>query len=1206
MLHTVLIANRGEIAVRIARTLNSMGIRSVAVYSTADRNSAHVSACDQAICLGGNSAAESYLRADLILAAARDSGAQAIIPGYGFLSENADFAEQCEAAGIAFCGPTPEQIRQFGLKHRSREIAQAAGVPLTPGSGLLSSLDEALVAAGQLGYPLMLKSTAGGGGIGLTRCDDQAALIEAYESVKRLGENFFSDSGVFLECFIDNARHVEVQIFGDGQGEVIALGERDCSLQRRNQKVVEETPAPQLPAATRERLLQASADLGRAVNYRSAGTVEYIYDAARDAFYFLEVNARLQVEHPITEACTGVDLVEWMIRTAAGEPPALADVQLQPRGAAIEVRLYAEDPVRDFQPAPGVLTEVRFPDNARVDSWVATGTEVSPYYDPMLAKIIVHGHDRADAIGRMREALNATCIAGIASNLDYLRQIMDSAFFAAGEVATNRLASFNWQPPVIEVLQPGTYSSVQDYPGRTGYWSIGVPPSGPMDDYAFRLANRIVGNHDSAAGLEFTLLGPTLRFHADALIALTGATSAALLDGEPVPFWTPVAVKAGQLLEVGKAETGCRSYLAVRNGIDVPVYLGSRSTFALGQFGGHAGRTLRAADMLPISNPALSACSTPAPPFPPAAAPAGLIPDYPQEWEIGVLYGPHGAPDFFTEDAIEMFFDTAWEVHYNSNRLGIRLNGPKPTWTRSDGGEAGLHPSNIHDTEYAIGSINFTGDMPVILTRDGPSLGGFVCPVTIAKAELWKVGQVKPGDRIRFKRLSFDSALALERAQDRAIEQLAAQPALEPVAETRPDGTLSACILAALPEQGSRPEVAYRQAGDKYILLEYGPNVLDLRLRLRVHALMEALKASPIDGIIELSPGVRSLQINYDSRVIHQRELVERLLALETQLPDAASMRVPSRIIHLPMAFEDSATLDAVARYRQSVRDTAPWLPSNTEFMRRINGLDSIEQVRDSLFSASYLVLGLGDVYLGAPCAVPIDPRHRLLTSKYNPARTYTAEGTVGIGGVYMCIYGMDSPGGYQLVGRTLPIWNRLVKNPAFVNGEPWLLKFFDQVRYYPVSEQELDEQREAFREGRLTLQVEQGWFDLAEHEQFLRDNAESIAAFKARQQAAFSREVALWQAEEAAQVDEALQRTAQREPIEIDGHAVTADISGNIWKLLVQPGQQVQAGHPLLIVEAMKMEFAVHADRCARVGSIHCEAGKPVNAGDLLLVLEA
>ena len=1215
MFHTVLIANRGEIAVRIAKTLKKIGVKSVAVYSDADRNSAHVSACDEAICLGGNTAAESYLKVDLILAAAKKTGAQAIIPGYGFLSENAKFCEQCEAEGIAFCGPTPAQIREFGLKHTSREIAEKAGVPLTPGTGLLDSIEDAVTAGAKIGYPVMLKSTAGGGGIGLTRCNSEAELIDAFDTVKRQGQNFFSDSGVFLERFVDNARHVEVQIFGDGRGNVLALGERDCSLQRRNQKVVEETPAPNLPAATRAKLLAASKSLGEAVSYRSAGTIEYIYDAARDDFYFLEVNTRLQVEHPITEACTGVDLVEWMILTAAGEPPKL-DIEITPKGAAIEVRLYAEDPVRDFQPSPGVLTQVTFPNVseqkwARIDTWVATGTEVSPYYDPMIAKIIVYGDDRADAIAKMTAALNATTVAGIASNLDYLRQIVGSDFFGSGDVATNKLASFVYQAPVIEVLQPGTYTSVQDYPGRVGYWSVGVPPSGPMDDYAFRLANRIVGNHNDAAALEITLIGPKLRFHTDTVIALTGAKSPAKLDGQLIDFWTPISVKAGQVLEVGKAESGCRSYLAVRNGIDVPVYLGSRATFALGQFGGHAGRTLRATDMLPISNPNFSACTTPAPIFSPEAAPAALIPNYinmvdgVNEWEIGVLYGPHGAPDFFTEDAIKMFFDTAWEVHYNSNRLGIRLNGPKPTWTRSDGGEAGLHPSNIHDTEYAVGSINFTGDMPVILTKDGPSLGGFVCPVTIVKAELWKVGQVKPGDKIRFKALSFDTALALELAADKAIETLSLQPAVATIASIKPADTISECIRASLPAQGSRPLVSYRQAGDKYLLLEYGDNILELSLRLRVYALMEALKASPINGVIELSPGVRSLQINYDSRAIHQTALIEKLLVIEETLGDARDIKVPSRIVHLPMAFEDSATLDAVSRYRQSVRDTAPWLPSNTEFMRRINGLDSIELVKEVLFEASYMVLGLGDVYLGAPCAVPIDPRHRLLTSKYNPARTYTAEGTVGIGGVYMCIYGMDSPGGYQLVGRTLPIWNKFLKNPVFANGEPWLLKFFDRVRYYEVSEAELTEQREAFREGRLPLKIEESFFSLAEHEQFLADNASSIAEFKTKQHAAFTKEVALWQADEEAQVDAALSVKVNTNPIEVNGHAVTADISGNIWKLLVEPGQMVEVDQPLLIVEAMKMEFSVYADRAAKVGSIHCTPGKQVNAGDLLLVLE-
>lgn len=1204
MFHTVLIANRGEIAVRIARTLKKMGVKSVAIYSDADRNSAHVTACDIAVCLGGNTAAESYLQVDRILAAARETGAQAIIPGYGFLSENAKFAEQCEAEGIAFCGPTPNQMRQFGLKHTSREIAEKAGVPLTPGTGLLNSLADAISSAAALGYPVMLKSTAGGGGIGLTRCNSETELVNAYETVKRLGQNFFSDSGVFLERFVDNARHVEVQIFGDGKGNVLALGERDCSLQRRNQKVVEETPAPNLPTATREKLLAASKNLGEAVDYRSAGTVEYIYDAARDAFYFLEVNTRLQVEHPITEACTGIDLVEWMILTAAGTPPSF-DIDITPKGAAIEVRLYAEDPVRDFQPSPGILTDVTFSNSARNDTWVSTGTEVSSYYDPMIAKIIVHGTNRTDAIAKMQSALNETRAMGIATNLDYLRQIIASDFFGNGDVATNKLAGFSYQAPVIEVIQPGTYTSVQDYPGRVGYWSIGVPPSGPMDDYAFRLANRIVGNHPDTAALEITLIGPKLRFHTDAIIALTGAISPATLDGELIPLWSPLTIKAGQILDIGKADSGCRSYLAVRNGFDVPVYLGSRSTFALGQFGGHAGRTIRASDMLPISNPAIAACTTPAPLFSPSAAPASLIPHYPNEWEIGVLYGPHGAPDFFTDDAIAMFFSTAWEVHYNSNRLGIRLNGPKPTWTRSDGGEAGLHPSNIHDTEYAVGSINFTGDMPVILTKDGPSLGGFVCPVTIIKAELWKVGQVKPGDKIHFKRMSFDSALALELAQDNSIETLTALPALQPIAITKPAHNLSECIAASLPETNNRPLVSYRQAGDKYILLEYGDNVLDLRLRLRVHALMEALKANPIRGVIELSPGVRSLQINYDSRTIHQRDLIVTLLTIEETLGDILDLKVASRIVYLPMAFEDSATLDAVSRYRQSVRDAAPWLPSNTEFMRRINGLDSVTQVKDILFATSYMVLGLGDVYLGAPCAVPVDPRHRLLTSKYNPARTYTAEGTVGIGGVYMCIYGMDSPGGYQLVGRTLPIWNKFLKNADFKDGEPWLLKFFDRVRYYEVTEDELTAQREDFREGRLNLRIEESFFSLAEHEEFLKENAASIADFKAKQKIAFAKEVALWQADEAAQVDAALQVKTNLGPIDVDGHAITADISGNIWKLLVEPGEMVEVDQPLLIVEAMKMEFSIYADRAAKVSSIHCTQGKQVNAGDLLLVLE-
>ena len=1196
MFRKVLIANRGEIAVRIARTLKSMGVGSVAVFSDADRNSLHVRLADEAVALGGNAPADSYLRGDRIIAAAKATGAEAVIPGYGFLSENTAFADDCARAGIVFVGPTPDQIRRFGLKHESRALAEAAGVPLTPGTGLLDSLEAAVVSAREIGYPIMLKSTAGGGGIGLTRCDSEAELAAAFATVQRQGQNFFSDSGVFIERYVENARHVEVQIFGDGHGKVVALGERDCSLQRRNQKVVEETPAPNLPAATRDALLAAAVRLGESVAYANAGTVEFIYDPARDDFYFLEVNTRLQVEHPITEACTGVDLVDWMIRTAAGEPPDLAQFRCQPRGAAMEVRIYAEDPVRNFQPSPGILTEVAFPAEARIDGWVTTGTEVSPHYDPMIAKLIVHGTDRDDAIAKLRTALDQTRLAGIATNLDYLRQIIASPAFASGAVFTRFLDSFDYAAPVIEMIDPGTYTTVQDYPGRVGYWDVGVPPSGPMDDFAFRMANRIVGNPADAAGLECTILGPTLRFHRDACIALTGAPTPATLDGEPCPFWTPQPVRAGQVLKIGKAEAGCRTYLAVAGGFDVPVYLGSRATFALGQFGGHAGRPLRGGDMLRLTETTTLPQAAP--------APAAMIPTYDTHWTVGVLYGPHGAPDFFTEASIEQFFATDWEVHYNSNRLGVRLMGPKPEWARTDGGEAGLHPSNVHDCEYAIGAVNFTGDMPVILTRDGPSLGGFVCPVTIAQAELWKIGQVKPGDRIRFQRIDFDEALALQKAQDRAIETLTPIP--KPGGARvlhRPQGTVSECVLAELPPEGSRPAVAYRQAGDTYILLEYGPMVLDLRLRLRIYALMQALHADPVPGILELSPGVRSLQIHYDSRRITQAALLDALLAAEHRLPDIATLRIPTRVVRLPMAWQDSATLDAVARYRQSVRDTAPWLPSNVEFMRRINGLDSVETVKRTVFDTRYMVLGLGDVYLGAPCAVPVDPRHRLLTSKYNPARTYTAEGTVGIGGVYMCIYGMDSPGGYQLIGRTLPIWNTFLKNRAFGNGEPWLLKFFDQVQYYEVSEDELTAMRDDFREGRLLPDITEEVFDIAAHERFLADNADSIAAFKARQQAAFAAEVAHWRADAAMSPDVIPEPPAM--PMEdADGQPVFADISGNIWKLLVEAGQAVAAGDPLLIVEAMKMEFTVPAPVDGTVSALRCQAGRPVNAGDALLYI--
>ncbi len=469
MFKTVLVANRGEIAARILRTLKRMDIASACIASDADRFTAPMRAADRLVRLGDGPAAATYLNVEAVIAACHATGAEAVHPGYGFLSENIGFAERCAKEGIAFIGPRPEHIRSFGLKHTAREIAARAGVPLLPGSGLLDSTSHALREAEHIGYPVMLKSTAGGGGIGMQLCHTPDELAQRFESVARLASGNFGDARLYLERFVARARHVEVQIFGDGKGKVLALGERDCSLQRRNQKVVEEAPAPNLPDAVRQSLRSSAIALGVAISYESAGTVEYVYDVERQQAYFLEVNTRLQVEHPVTEEIFGVDLVEWMIRQAAGDFNLPAQDSLVSDGHAIEVRLYAENPALDFRPSSGIVTSVNFPKRVRIESWIENGAEVSPYYDPMLAKIIVHGTTRGDALTKMETALAHSAVWGIESNLSYLAEIVAAPAFRSGEAVTATLKDFVFSPSSVEVLAPGAQSSLQDFPGRLGF-----------------------------------------------------------------------------------------------------------------------------------------------------------------------------------------------------------------------------------------------------------------------------------------------------------------------------------------------------------------------------------------------------------------------------------------------------------------------------------------------------------------------------------------------------------------------------------------------------------------------------------------------------------------------------------------------------------------------------------------------------------------
>ncbi len=1197
MFRKVLIANRGAIACRIIRTLDRMGIASVAVYSEADRHSMHVRQAGEAVAIGPSPASESYLKYDVILEAAKKTGAEAIHPGYGFLSENPDFADACEKAGIVFIGPKARHMRAFGLKHKARELALEANVPLAPGSGLIQDVEHAKGEAQRIGYPVMIKSTAGGGGIGLQLVSSTEELTPMFERVERLARNNFKDAGIFIEKYVARGRHIEVQIFGDGNGNVVSLGERDCSAQRRNQKVIEETPAPHLPEETRAALWETARRLGRSVNYESAGTVEYLYDAQTNEFYFLEVNTRLQVEHGVTEEVVGVDLVEWMVRQAAGELQLPAQDAIVPRGASIQVRLYAEDPGRDFRPSSGRLTDVSWPPETRIETWVQSGSEVSPFYDPMIAKIIVKGASREDALARLQTSLGETRIGGLETNLDYLSQLARSEVFAAGEMLTRTLQTFVYKADTIEVLAPGTQTTIQDWPGRVGYWAVGVPPSGPMDALSFRLANRIVGNDEGAAGIETTLSGPSLKFNTDTVVCLAGAELAATLDGAPVPYWQTLAIKAGQVLKIGGVKgPGVRAYIAVRGGIDVPSYLGSKSTFTLGKFGGHGGRVLMTGDVLHIGKDAGASATS--------RLPAALKPNLTHTWEIGVLYGPHGAPDFFASEYIETFFSTDWEVHYNSNPTGVRLIGPKPVWARTDGGEAGLHPSNIHDNAYAIGTIDFTGDMPVILGPDGPSLGGFVCPATIVQAELWKMGQLRPGDKVRFKRLSPAEAAARLAKQTAEVASLTAV-----AAPSFPNGRLGLndCVVGRREASGDKPGVVYRRAGDAYMLVEYGPIILDFTLRFRAHALMTALEKRKLGGILDLTPGIRSLQIHYDGTTLPLEDLLAELSAIEEQLGDLSDIEVPSRIVHLPLSWNDAAVQKTIDKYMQGVRPDAPWCPSNIEFIRRINGLESIADVKRIVFDATYVVLGLGDVYLGAPVATPIDPRHRLVTTKYNPARTWTPDNVVGIGGAYMCIYGMEGPGGYQLFGRTCQVWNTYRTTDAFEAGSPWLLRFFDQIRFYPVSSDALLKFRDGFLEGQASVKIEPATFRLKDYLAFVAENAETIATFKSRQQESFEAERARWQQsdqEGGASAADGGEEQDSETVLPPGATAVESPVPGSVWKILVEPGKSVSEGETLIIVESMKMEMAVPAPANGIVHEIRCAEGRPVALGQTLVIL--
>lgn len=1192
MFEKVLIANRGAIAVRIERTLAKMGVKSVAVYAKADRDSLHVENANEAVYLGEGTAKDTYLDIEKIIAAAKQTGAEAIHPGYGFLSENTEFAAKCEENHIKFIGPDSNQINLFGLKHSAREMAEKSNVPLLPGTGLLSGVSEAIEAAEEITYPIMIKSTAGGGGIGIRICENKDELVASYDNVCHLAESNFNDAGVFLEKYVKKARHVEVQIFGNEDGEVAVLGERDCSVQRRNQKVVEECPAPNLPDSVREKMYAAAKSLAKTSGYRNAGTVEFLYDESEEKFYFLEVNTRLQVEHGITEEVYGVDLVEWMVKEAAGELKGIENLKAVSDGHSIEIRVYAEDCLNDFRPSSGKVDDVIFSDKARVETWIRKNIEVSSLYDPMLAKLIVHSDTRENAVKKMLAVLDESKIYGITTNLQYLKSLILTEDYQQGRLFTKMLEGFLPEENAIEVLDGGVQTTVQDAYGMLGYWTVGVPPCGAMDGYSFKIGNRLLENDFNAAGLELTMRGGAYRFRTTVSFCITGADMQATLDEEPVPMYVVVKAAAGQVLKFKTADKGMRTYLLLKGGIRVPQVMGSSATFTDGKFGGHNGRALRTGDVLQLADICVTDNIH--------SFERNYIPQIDNVWTIGVLPGPQPTSEYLKPEYLETLTSSEYTVNFNSARTGIRLNGPVPQWVREDGGEAGLHPSNIHDNAYAIGTLDLTGDQSILLGPDGPSLGGFVCPVTTAKGELWKLGQLHPGDKVHFQLLTLEQAEEIRRNQEKNIN-LDYTKVVLPKPET-PDASYS--ILA----EGIHDDTEYkiRLQGEENILVEYGEMELNIELRFRVHILMNEIHKSDLP-IIDMTPGIRSLQIHFPVEKISAKEMCEAVVKINAGLSSLDDITVPSRVIKLPLSWDDPQTQLAAKRYQQTVRPNAPWCPSNPEFIRRINGLKSIEDVQNIVFDAEYLVLGLGDVYLGAPVATPIDPRHRMVTTKYNPARPWTPENAVGIGGAYLCVYGMEGPGGYQFVGRTIQMWNPLRETEYFKKGKPWLLNFFDRLKFYPCSADEILQFRDDFLRGKFHIDIEETTFHLGEYKKYLESIQESAAEFKAHQEASFEAERQRWVEQGLDHFESEVEavETQEEEHLPDGCEPVNATIPGSVWKVLVKEGDAVEKGQQLAVLESMKMEFPVEAEYGGVIAKVYVRSGQQINAGQMVAAVK-
>ncbi|KAH8172499.1 carboxyltransferase domain, subdomain A and B domain-containing protein [Sarocladium implicatum] len=1251
----VLVANRGEIAVRLIRSCQKLGITSIAIYTIEDADSPHVRMADESYRLQQRGS-QGYLDIDNIVDICRKQNIQGLIPGYGFLSEDTRFAAALQSAGVLFIGPSTESLSSFGLKHTARELAIAARVPVVPGTAMIDSSDEALKAAEKLGYPIMIKATAGGGGMGLKTCHSASEVTEAVEAVKSRAGTLFRNSGFFVEKYVQNGRHIETQIFGNGLGDVVFLGERECSVQRRHQKVVEECPSPFVikhPEA-RNKLKECSVMLAASVRYKSAGTVEFLVDDDTGEIYFLEMNTRLQVEHGITELCYGVDLVEMMLIQAdlelSGQQGIPRDELLNygtdgPVGHSIEARVYAENPVKNYAPEPGLLQHVHFPsrNGVRVDTWIESGTTVSPCFDPMLAKIMVHAETRSDATALMYQVLRQTLIQGPPTNLNFLAAIVDGEDFLSGFTTTTMLDTrFTYRPAAIEILEPGTHTTVQDFPGRTGIPN-GVPPSGPMDSISLQVANLLVGNAKGTEALEIALFGPTIKFYSATVISLCGAPFSMTIDGQPAAMWTRHKVEAGSVIKIGEASSGARAYIAIRGGLpSIAAYLGSKSTTPGLGWGGYQGRCLKAGDFMfldaDLSEPPTLSSSSSADSI---ALPENLIPSFEHSPRLYALPGPWFSEEFVTKKGQEHIFSSSWSYSFNSSRVGIRMTGQPPQWARNDGGEGGSHPSNMVGFGVPLGAVSWAGDTGVITPVDGPNQTGFIITHTIAQCDLWRLGQLRPGSDVSFQAITASQAMDLESRVATYLETVARYisrgPDTSTTAAYRLDWTLPEVdtgdgVLHRRPADASKPELSIRQAGERALLCTIGPGTFSLSGRARIQQLANLFKEGT--GVVGFgqTPVAEnfSILIHFDPESISTVDAVAKILSLEAGLPSVGETRIPSRLIHLPAMFDPDECREAVNKYMTLQRRLATYLPDNVDFIRRSNGLATKQDVKKAYFETPHIVNAVGWL-MGLPILNVLDPRLQLSVPKYNPARVWTNAGALGSGGTCSSIVPNESPGGYMLWGVTLPgcCWDTHERRKGTRAGKPWLFEPFDRVIFHEVERGEFENQVALFQAGMLEIKIEPGFLDMAEYEKMVFDTFDEVRTLRLQQaectrvELARERELlSQWElekkAEEAAQ---ALARTVtSSDAFEVSAHhiKVASNMIASVWKILVEVGDVVTSESVLVILEAMKMEVSIRgppvvagglSDKVSQrytVDAVLKQPGDRVQNGDTLLLLRA